>query len=179
MFSLENSPSPAKKVEVDPILEEEEFNLNFPNTTKNEFKRPMSYHLKVRNNGSPADKLEGRMLENSLASKVDYSYETRDCCKTNLQRDIKKIHGGNFTQESKITAINEHCRGGKSKETKEMKKMTLNINTINTGNFGEPIDLRSKTTKHGSPRRFKQIQMFDTDASQKDELQSRRSHCSP
>ena len=147
----------------------------------------MSYHLKARkdtDNASPADKFEGRMLENSLASKVNNLYEIRDCCNSNLIDDIEKIQKGNFHHESKIAAINEHLRGAKPKpketniyETKEMKKMTLNINSLITGNFGDPVDLRSKTNKMVSPRRmanskFKQIQMFDTEASQKDEYQS-------
>ena len=145
-------------IKVETILEEDEVsNMNFPNTTKHEGRREMTYHLKTRNK-SPADKLEGRMLENSLASKVDYSFETRECCKANLQRDIKKIKSGNFTDDSKASAISEHCHGGLVKDQNmkmEQKKMSLNIHP---GNFADPIDLRgggSKTTK--SPRRLNKL----------------------
>ena len=84
------------------------------------------YHLKVRDK-SPADKFEGRMLENSLASKVDSSFEARDCCKVNLNRDIKKIKLGNFTDDSKAYAISEHVHGGLITNYKRGKKMSLNI----------------------------------------------------
>ena len=52
-------------------------NIHIPNTTKHDGRREMIYHLRVRDKKSPADKLEARMLENSLVSKMDSSFERR------------------------------------------------------------------------------------------------------
>jgi len=88
-----DSPIPKELTltKVDTIIEEDEFAMEKPKTTKAAQAKKTRFNLRTIGNSSPIEKFEARMLERSLESKLNHNNDQRECCKRQLKKEIKKI----------------------------------------------------------------------------------------